>query len=360
VSIEINPGEDSPYITGPFVLPKDSTFERDITLKGDATIDGYLKGEVALRDGMLTVNGAVSRDAVVIRGSFLVSGEVEGSLVALGSDGVIKGHIKEDVVVLGGMIQLDSTSVVDGDLVVILGSVLLDSSAVVKGDIEKIEAGPFTRWLRGLLNRLIGSEGVRLQLRKDRHYRHLISGVWRLISIALLYLAGLLALVIFKRWQRRSTLLVERNPWKMLLTGIIMKLAVAAAFVVLVITLVGIALVPFAILFLFFIWILAVPQASLWAGRLIKKLFRMKTTSNVGLYSIGFIGIYFFFILSALLLFLGRWAGIPSRIFYVLGVLAIFVAMAMGRGSIIYAMLFSKEARTLEANAKESVEKPKG
>jgi cytoskeletal protein CcmA (bactofilin family) len=347
-------------IEGPFTVPRDSLFQGDMNARGDVTVDGTVSGDVALKEGMLTVNGKVKRDAVVVRGSFLVTGEIGASFVALGSEGVIKGHVDEDVVVFGGLVQLDSSAVVEGDLVIIMGEVVRQDGSKVKGDVTRVDAGPLNGWLKQLISRFLGPDGVRVRLQHNKPYRFFLVGLSRIISIAFLYLLGFLALVIFKRWQKRSELLVDHNPWKMLLAGVIFKFALAAAFVVLVISLVGLALVPFAVLGMLFIWFLAIPQASLWAGKRLKKLFRMKSSSNFALYSLGFLGIYSLFILSALLLLSGRWANVPSRVFYVLGVLLIFAAMTLGRGGIIYAMFFPKEARSLEAQSGELREKPKG
>ncbi len=360
VGVDVHPVERKELIEGPLTIPRDSLFSHDLNAKGDAVIDGTVEGDVALKEGMLTINGKVTRDAVVVRGSFLVTGEVGASFVALGSDGVIKGHIDEDLVVLGGLVQLDSLAVVEGDVVVIMGELVRQPGSVVKGEINKMNAGPLNGLLKQLVSRFLGPDGIRVRLERSKPYRFFLLGLSRIISIAFLYLLGLLSLVIFRRWQRRSELLVDRNPWKMLLAGVILKFALAAAFVVLVISLVGLAFVPFAVLGMIFVWWLAVPQASLWAGKRLKKLFKMKSASKIGLYSLGFLGIYSLFIFSALLLLLGRWANVPSRVFYVLGVLLIFAAMTLGRGSIVYAMFFPKEARSLEAQAGELREKPKG
>lgn len=360
VGVHVNTDERENLVEGPLTIPPDSLFQNDINARGDVTIDGTVEGDVALKEGMLTVTGKITRDAVVVRGSFLVTGEIGASFVALGSDGVVRGHIDEDLVVLGGLVQLDSTAVIEGDLVLIIGEVVRQPGSVVKGEVNIMNGGPLNGWLKQLISRFLGPDGIRVRLERNKPYRFFLTGLSRIICIALLYLLGLLSLVIFKRWQRRSELLTDRNPWKMLLAGVILKFALAAAYVVLVISLVGLVFVPFALLGMFFVWWLAVPQASLWAGKRLKKLFKMKKTSNIGLYSLGFLGIYSLFILSALLLLLGRWANVPSRVFYVLGILLIFAAMTLGRGSIIYAMFFSKEARSLEAQAGELREKQKG
>ncbi|MCK4232125.1 hypothetical protein KAX21_04175, partial [candidate division WOR-3 bacterium] len=179
-----------------------------------------------------------------------------------------------------------------------------------------------------------------------------IASFARLILIAVLYLLGLLMLVVLPRWQRRSGLVIERTVWKAVLTGVIYRLAVGGIFAILAISIIGWLLVPLAVLGWAFIALMGIPQAFLWVGRWIKKWLRFSFESRIGLYSLGFVAIYLVSIVSSILAISGQGIGLAVRITCVIGFLIIFAAMTVGRGGIIYTLIFPREVRALENHLK--------
>jgi hypothetical protein len=89
---------------------------------------------------------------------------------------------------------------------------------------------------------------------------------------------------------------------------------------------------------------------------LIKKWLHFSTESRIGLYSLGFAAVYLFSIVSGVLSLFGQTTSLSARITYIIGFLVVFAAMTIGRGAIIYTLIFSKEARTLKSQANQETD----
>lgn len=339
-------------------IASDSVHPYDIAITGDATIEGTVEGDIVISEGMLTLEGSTEGDVVLISGDFLISGAIKGDLVAIGGEGTVSGTIEGDAVFIGGALELDSTAVIEGDLVVVSVELKRDPAAVVKGDETEVSLGPLGKLLAGVLSRRVPPGEI--ETGKPAHAFAsgivFIASFARLILIAVLYLLGLLMLLVLPRWQHRSELVIERTVWKAVLTGVVYRLAVGGIFAILAISIIGWLLLPLAVLGWAFIALMGIPQASLWVGRWIKKWLRFSFESRIGLYSLGFITIYLLSILSAVLSLLLKGTSLPARIVHVIGFLLIFGVMTVGRGGIIYTLIFPREVRALEKHLKPRAE----
>ncbi len=334
-------------------IASDSVHPSDIVITGNATIEGTVEGDIVISEGTLTLEGSTEGDVVLIGANFFISGNIKGDLVAIGGEGAISGNIEGDAVFISGVLTLDSTAVIEGDLTVVSVELEKHPAAAVKGDETEVSLGPLGKLLAGVLSRRVPPG--RVEAGKPAHAFAsgivFIASFARLIFIAVLYLLGLLMLVVLPRWQRRSGLVIERTVWKAVLTGVIYRLAVGGIFAILAISIIGWLLVPLAVLGWAFIALMGIPQASLWVGGWIKKWLRFSFESRIGLYSLGFVAIYLVSIVSSILAISGQGIGLAVRITCVIGFLIIFAVMTVGRGGIIYTLIFPREVRALENQA---------
>ncbi len=341
--------ESPPYQAIKVFIMQDSIHPEAIEIKGDAIIRGRVQKDLHVREGKLILEGSVDNDVSVAEGSFDITGDIDGDLALIGSRGVLSGEVSGDVVVLGGELMLDSVAVVGGNLVNLGAVIQRNKGALVRG--TEVKTG-----ILGLaLARFITGEGELVTPLRIRF--NMLKMVAYLGFIALTYLLGLLSLAIFPRLQRRSSLLLKNNFWRMLLTGVILQLVVPGLGVLLLISLIGTVLIPFLWLAWLFVVIVAVPQGALWVGEKLKKWCKIKNTSQLGLYSLGFLALYFFLLVASVLSGFSPATRIPFWIFYVIGLIVVFVAMTFARGSIIYALFFRKDAI---ANQKEADETSEG
>lgn len=333
------------YRTGKVLITQDSIHREALEIKSDAIIKGKVQGDLHVHGGRLVLEGSAGKDVSVVEGSFDITGDIDGDLTLIDSHGSLRGRVSGTVAVLGGELELDSTAVVDGDLVNLGASIRENPGALVKG--EKVKTGFVGQTLAQLFT---GEENLVTPLRMRLNILKMIG---RLGFIALTYLLGLLFMVIFPRWQNRSSLLLENNFWRMLLAGVILQLVVPGLAVLLLISLIGTVIIPFLLLAWLFIVLVSVPQGALWVGEKLKKWWNIKRTSKVGLYSLGFLVLYFLSILASVLSAFTPAARTPYWIFYIMGLIVVFVIMTFARGAVAYALFFPKEARSLEKEADE-------
>lgn len=172
---------------------------------------------LAAEPNSLVISG---RDATVP-----VDTEVD-SVVVISGDAHIFGRVREAVVAIGGSIYLEPGAEVYGDVVSLGGTINLASDAHVGGQqvslgsfsLENVHIGPFfTNWL-----------GFNLS-------------IWRLLSILFL---GLVTQWLLPQQVKRSSAALEQNPLRSVVFALLGYLALVPLTILLVITILGIPLVP--------------------------------------------------------------------------------------------------------------------
>lgn len=181
-------------------------------------------------------------DAVVsILGRTHVTGKVGDSAVAIMGSAYINGEVSGDVVAVMGNVELGPEAKVHGDVVVVGGELTRDPKAIVDGHVQSVlgvEWGDFD-WLRPWFERC-------LLYGRPLAFAPGLGWAW---GIAL----GLLALYLFLAFVFRSAVdkcvqTLETEPGHSILAALLLTLAVPVLFVLLFITILGIAAVPFLVI----------------------------------------------------------------------------------------------------------------
>lgn len=199
------------------------------------------------------------QDAVVPLGK-----EVE-NVAVFGADARISGRVRGEVVALGGSIYLESSAVVDGSVVAIGGSIEMAPGAKVYG--EQIRLG------LGFLNGLwptIGSFAPRFWKSSFTFGRFL----------SMIFLGGI-AFWLFPKHIFVVAETVEDNPGKATLFGLLAYLALVPLTVTLVITILGIPLIPLLWLGVLAGRFLGQIALGLLAGRWLAPQLKWETTDLV-------------------------------------------------------------------------------
>lgn len=177
-------------------------------------------------DGRVNVGGSVE----------VKQGETVREAVAVGGSTTVLGHVRGDAVAIGGSVLVKNGAHVEGDCVSIGGSVNVEDGAVVDG--EHVSIGSFLGPVG--LTGVAGTFGA-------------LALVWT-VGVTLLQVLGLLALgslfVAFLpgRMDRMKQAIVTR-PGPAGGVGVLALVGIVPATVLLVVTIVGIVLVPFLWLF---------------------------------------------------------------------------------------------------------------
>jgi hypothetical protein len=207
-------------------------------------------------------------DRVVIGQSLRVAAdEVVDKAVAVGGSLTILGHVRRDAVAVGGSVTLLPGARVEGDAVAIGGAVSVEEGATLEGDNVSLGgtiptmAGSVTRWAVG----------------GRPHVRSMFSFVSRLTRAVLLFAVALLvALAVPGHVSRVRAFLVSR-PGLSSLGGLILLVGFLPLCALLAMTIIGIPLIPVAVMALVALLLFGFTVSARWLGEKMPLLRENKT-----------------------------------------------------------------------------------
>jgi len=189
--------------------------------------------------GSSTAAGDVLDSVVAIMGNTHVTGRVGEGVVAILGNTYVNSRIGGDAVAIFGNVELGPQARVAGDIAVIGGQLIQDPEARVRGNIEQvvppIEFGGF-QWLRPWIKHC-------LLLGRPLALEPGLGWAWTL-AFGFLTLYVVLALM-FSGGVEKCVQTLETRPGHSLLAALLTLLLVPVLSVLLMITVVGIALLPF-------------------------------------------------------------------------------------------------------------------
>lgn len=176
--------------------------------------------------GCITVQpGAAGGDLVVVGGNAAVPrGMTVGNAVAIGGRLDVAGIVRDSAVALGGDVIVRSGATVGGEAVAIGGRVILEEGAIARGGTVTLRA---------------------------RHFRVSPDLLWPALRIPAWIGLLVLALVVAALWGGPVGVAGEaiaREPARVALTGLLTMVGLPFALLLLVVTIIGIPLVPVVIL----------------------------------------------------------------------------------------------------------------
>ncbi len=334
--------ERSEMIHGDISVPKDSVIGHDLVVSdGTITIDGTVIGDAVVFGGAIVVNGTVDGDAVAIGGAVKMFGTISGDVAAIGGSAEVHGAVAGDVAAIGGSLSLDSTAVVTGDVVIIGGTLDQKPGAVVKGKVEQVPLGFLNKlipkFVEGIKSGKVDAEihippfngEVRLPPFVGRSLRLIFTLVW-LVGVFILVL---LITLIFPRPTQTIADAITHKPLIVFLVGFGGQLAISPLMVVLTITIIGIPLIPLALLGILIAFLLGWAGISLTVGEWLKKNWNWRFESPLGLMAVGFLAIVLLTIVAGLFRLAPGPIGVIGLIIAILGVSAVWVAVTFGFGA---------------------------
>ena len=179
--------------------------------------------------------------------------ETVDKAVAIGGSVTIAGHVQRDTVAVGGSVTLLPGARVEGDAVAVGGTVSVDPAATLEGDSVSLGGtipttiGSATRWVVG------GGRGMR-------------SMFSRTARAVLVYVIALLIAAAFPgALSRVKTYLVDR-PGLSALGGLAIIFGFVPLCVLLAVTIIGIPLIPVAVLLLIALLFFGFTVSAGWLG----------------------------------------------------------------------------------------------
>jgi uncharacterized RDD family membrane protein YckC len=187
---------------------------------------GSLGDLVVIGNGVVVKEGETAHDVVVVAGSALIEGTVTG-----------------DLVVVLGKVTLGSNALVRRDLVVVGGS--LDADPAAKISRSRVVIGGADTLLQGLGWLRWPSQWFNAGLLYARPLPPQYAWSWTIAAIALLLYITIS--VLFPRQVHAAVVALEERPGNSMLTGLLALVLVGPLLLLLVITVVGLVILPFVL-----------------------------------------------------------------------------------------------------------------
>jgi uncharacterized RDD family membrane protein YckC len=210
--------------------------------------DSYLqRGQHA--DSVVSIAGSSTsdgeaREVVSILGNTRTTGEVSDTAVAVLGSTYVNGKVGGDVVAVLGNVELGPNSEIDGDVVAVGGNVVRDPAAIIHGDVHDVLTGNF-----GSLG------GLSIWIQHCLLYGRplaLVPGLGWAWGLALACLALYVCIaLLFRTGLTQCVRTFETQPGHTALAALIAMLLTPVLVVLLCVTVIGIAAVPFVMLGLF-------------------------------------------------------------------------------------------------------------
>lgn len=197
-------------------------------------------------------------DVTVVGENFeLKEGKTSREVVVVGGNATIAGKVRGDVAVVLGSLTLAPTAVIEGQQVVVVGGTLhAASNTVVRGDVTvvggQIEAEPGFK--ADGEQHVIGWPDLTPEWLKDWVNKGLLRGAllpsstlasWIFVAVALLF--NILLSLLFPRPLQACTDAVREKPVQSFLLGLLLLAAFGPLCLLLVISCIGIPVVPFVV-----------------------------------------------------------------------------------------------------------------
>lgn len=290
---------------GEAIVDEGETHTGDLTVTiGEAIINGHVTGEVRNNLGAIVIRGTVGRHAVssvgeirvehsgqvggdvrTSAGQITVRGDVGGNVISTAGEIVVRGRVGGDVEQEAGEVRISGE--VAGDVRVRKGVVHLLDGAVVRGGVYVDE---------GWVERSSGATANTISVRVERRdfddvfipawnwfdwsdYAHMpmfgvrqwfqFNGFMRFGRAVVLMIVGLAALALFPQRMQRMAEHASEQPGRSLGFGALGLVLMPVVVVLLIISILGIIVLPFAIIAMALLWLIGQLVAGYALGRAI-------------------------------------------------------------------------------------------
>ena len=284
--------------------------------------------------GSSTSDGEAT-DVVSILGDTRVTGHVSDSAVAVLGNTYIDGKVDGDTVTVLGNMELGPHAEVDGDVVVVGGSLKRDPAAIVHGTVQNVLGGDFGSldWLHAWVRHC-------LLYGRPLAFAPGLGWAWGLALGCLALYVGLA--LLFREGLSRCVRTFETQPGHTVLAALCAALLTPVLLVLLCVTVIGIAAVPFVIFALICVGLFGKAVMLAWLGGRILGRPGAGSTSH-----------------PALAVLIGGTVVLLLYVVPVLGFLVYKILGFLGLGAVVYTLILASRAnRTAKEGPRGSVDSP--
>lgn len=219
----------------------------------------------------------LAENIISIGGKVTIEGEVKESVIVVGGSLTVSGKIGEDVYVFGGNVSLGENAVIGGDVRLSDGELLQSPSAQVHGQIRKDQFWPGN------------AEGWdRFGERAFRSVR-IPSGVSFFVGLIMTLIFGLLLGYLMPKQLEAQANAIQAQPLKVFGWGILACLLFVPIVITLVLTILGILLIPLVVLAYVFAGLMGVIACSLFVGNEVSKRLQSTPMAMLAVLALGIV-----------------------------------------------------------------------
>lgn len=211
-----------------------------VLLDQDAVLpEGQSTEAVVALVGSATAKGEVTDSVIAVLGNASATGPVGNAVVAIAGNTYVNSHIGGDAVAVFGNLELGPLAEIDGDVVVVSGRLIKDPGAITHGSIEQVALPAWSSdlsWLRPWVRHC-------LMLGRPLALEPGLGWAW---SLALGFLAFYVVIaLLFSRQVQHCVTTLETRPGSTVLASILSLLLTPVLTLLLIVTVLGMALIPF-------------------------------------------------------------------------------------------------------------------
>ncbi len=233
-----------------------------VSIGHDSTLGAGQQADSVVAIAGSSTSAGQAGDVVSILGNTRVSGPVDDSAVAVLGNVYVDSKISGDVVAALGSVELGPHADIGGDVFTFGGSLQRDPAAIVHGDVQSVlvgTAGAFN-WLHvWVANCLLHARPLALAPGLGWLWGLALAFLTLYIGLALLFPSGLM----------RCVRTLEVQPGQVVIAALVTPLLIPILVVLLCITIIGIAAVPFVVFSVFCAALFGKAVVLAWLGRAI-------------------------------------------------------------------------------------------
>ncbi|HTY07796.1 MAG TPA: hypothetical protein VMF29_01400 [Candidatus Edwardsbacteria bacterium] len=312
-----------------YVARKDTVKDDLVTRGGSITVDGVVQGDCAALGGSVSVNGKIDGDVAAFGGGVAVaeSAAVGGQIASFGGSLDIKGSAGDDLACFGGSITLGPKAKVGGDVADMGGTVKKADGAKVEGEIKNLSFGMLDHFIPGAI------QSAQPWQQQPRPAHRALGFVTALVVVAAIGFLVLLVSLFFPKNIERMSASIEGDFWTSAGAGMLIEIALGPALILMIVSILGIPLVPIAVLLLLGAVLMAYAAFGLTVFRKLTHAIDPARYSTIASIVLGYVLLNVLYLMASLLHIVPH-LGFLTGLFLAINILVTWFGLTVGLGAV--------------------------
>lgn len=289
----------------------------------------------------------IKKGLTIIGNSVLIEGKVDTDVVIINGDLSLYGEIKGNVGIIGGDAYLYSGSKIGGDIIVLGGKIYKEKDVKIEGNITQMGIGPLNLFLKLLPPyspketklEILKPETPKKEKKKFNPFKTLFLLIWG-FSLSIL---TLIITIVAPNGVENMENFIEKKMSYSFLAGFLAQILFVPTILILIISIIGIPLIPIFIIAFILSLLISLTPSSLFIGKILKKNLNFLPDKNYLLSFLGLILLFIIWIVGNLLRIGGSIFSIFGFIINLLAIFLLYLYFTFGLGGLILSRFGTKK-----------------